>query len=316
MKIRQRSVFFVLLGAAIFAARGDSPPARVRLEELLSIGGPENDALFLWTGVSVDREENVFFSDALDCSIKKFSPDGILLKKAGRKGQGPGEFEKPVGVSVIGDRVYAWDLYARALQAFDLNLVYRETLPMPGTVDGLAGLPGGRIAACVRPSYTSAKVVIFLPDGTPVREFVLSELKDPTVFGTVCFAVDPSGESYFSYLFRDLVEKRNAAGERVWAREVLGAGPGVLNDVQGLKVPSETCLLSLARDGQGRVFALGGTKAVHQGRDVFVFRSDGSALASFILPEPSHSLYFDHRDCLYVSADGGVTMKKYRVMFE
>ncbi|MCX6565573.1 MAG: hypothetical protein NTW38_03985 [Candidatus Aminicenantes bacterium] len=316
MKIRRDFVFLVLFAVAMCAAWGDSLAARIKLEELSTIGGPETDALFLWTAISVDPEDNVFFSDALDCSIKKFGPDGVLLKKAGRKGQGPGEFEKPAGVAVIGDQVYAWDLFGRALQVFDRNLVYRETLLMPGTVDGLAGFPGGRVAACIRPSYTQAKVVVFSPDGTPVREFALSDPKDPTLFGTVSFAVDPSGESYFGYLFRDLVEKRSAAGERIWARTAIGAGPSAVNDVQGFKVPSETCILSLARDGQGRVFILGGTKAVHQGRDVFVFRPDGSVLASLVLPEPSHTLYFDHRDRLYVSADGGVTMKKYRVTFE
>ena len=52
------------------------------------------------------------------------------------------------------------------------------------------------------------------------------------------------------------------------------------------------------------------------GRDVFVLGPEGAVLGSFVLPEPSHSVYFDHRDFLYVSADGGVTMKKYRVTFK
>jgi hypothetical protein len=316
MKIRRDSVFFLLFAAAMCVAWGDSPAAHIRIEELSTIGGPETEALFLWTAVSVDPDDNVFFSDALDCSIKKFGPDGVLLNKAGRKGQGPGEFEKPAGVAVIGDHVYAWDLYGRALQVFDRNLVYRETLLMPGTVDGLAGLPGGHVAACIRPSYTQAKVVMFSSDGTPVREFALTDPMDPTLFGTVSFAVEPSGESYFGYLFRDLVEKRSAAGERIWARAAMGAGPTAVDDIRGFKVPSETCILSLARDGQGRVYVLGGTKAVHKGRDVFVFSSEGSFLGSLILPEPSYILYFDRRDRLYVSADGGVTMKKYRVTFE
>jgi len=316
MKIRQRSAFLILFAAAVFAARGDSPAMRVRLEELSAIGGPDTDALFLWTAVSVDRDENVFFSDALDCSLKKFGPDGTLLKKAGGRGRGPGEFEKPTGAVVIGDAVYAWDLYARSLQVFDRDLVYQKTLAMPGTVDGLAGLSGGNLAACIRPSYNLAKLVVFSPEGTPAREFTLTDPADPVHSGTVSMAVDPSGEFYFGYLFRDLVEKRKAGGERIWAREVLGKDPGVLNDIQGFRIPSETCILSLARDGQGRVYVLGGTLAADQGRDVFVFGPDGATLASFVLPEPSHTLYFDQRDRLYVSADGGVTMKKFRVVFE
>ena len=316
MKHRLVFALFVLSAAAVFATGKDLPAVRVGLEELAAIGGPESDALFLWTGISVDRDGNVYFSDALGCSLKKFGPDGALLKRAGRKGRGPGEFDKPVGLAVVGERVYAWDLYDRSVQVFDRDLDYRLTLPMPGSVDALAVLPGGEIAACVRASLVLTKVVVFRPDGTPVREFDLTDPKDEMAPGSISLAVDPSGAAYYGYLFRNLVEKRSLDGERIWSREILGAGPGVSGNVQGIPLPAETCILSLARDGRGRLFVLGGSAAGRPGRDVFVLGPEGAVLGSFVLPEPSHSVYFDHRDFLYVSADGGVTMKKYRVTFK
>ena len=316
MKHLKISGFLVLFAAAALAAGGDAPATRVKLEEISSIGGPESDALFLWTTVSVDPEGNAYFSDALDCSIKKFGPDGVLLKKVGRPGQGPGEFNKPTGVAVIGDRVYAWDLYGAALQVFDRDLVFQKTIAMPGTVDGLAALPGGRVAACVRPSYLLAKVIVYTPDGAPVREFIVADSTGREIFGSVRMEIDRSGEFYFGYLFRDLLEKRDAEGRRIWSRAAIGGGPNPVDDIKGLKIPSETCVLSLAGDGRGRIYVLGGSLAAHHGRDVFVFRPDGSPLASFLLPEPSHTVYFDHQDRLCVSADGGTTMRRYRVTFE
>ena len=112
------------------------------------------------------------------------------------------------------------------------------------------------------------------------------------------------------------MEKRSDAGGRIWSREILGRGPGVLSNVQGIPLPAETCILSLARDGRGRLFVLGGSAAGRPGRDVFVLGPEGVVLGSFALPEPSHTVYFDQRDFLYVPADGGATMKKYRVTFE
>jgi hypothetical protein len=314
--IQRGFVFAVLFAAAVFTSGGNRPTADIGLEEISTIGGPEANLLFLWTSVAVDGDDNVYFSDALDYSIKKFGPDGELLKKTGRRGSGPGAFEKTAGVAVIGDFVYAWDLYARALQVFDRDLVYQKTLPMPGNVDGLAALADGRIAAAVRPSYDRPMIVVFTPEGKMIREFSLVDPGNPASTGTVSLAAGPSGEFYLGYLFRDLIEKRGAGGERVWARTPMTTGRSPAADVQGFSFPSETCVLNLARDGRGRIYVLGGTKAAHKGRDIYVFNPDGSAVATLVLPEPSYSVYFDRRDFLYVSADGGVTMKKYRLIFK
>ncbi|MHB8053908.1 MAG: NHL repeat-containing protein [Candidatus Aminicenantales bacterium] len=314
--IKRGFVFAVFFAAAVFASGGNRPAGDVALEEISIIGGPEADLLFLWTSVAVDRDENVYFSDALEYSIKKFGPGGEMLKKTGCRGSGPGAFEKAAGMAVIGDFVYAWDLYAPALQVFDRDLVYQKTITMPGNVDALAGLAGGRIAAAVRPSYDRPMIVILTPEGKTIREFSLVDPGKPAPAGTISLAAGPSEEFYVGYLFRDLVEKRGPEGERLWARAPMTKDPPPVAEAQDLKLPSETCILNLARDSRGRIYVLGGTKAEHQGRDVFIFEADGSTVGVLVLPEPSYSVYFDHRDFLYVSADGGVTMKKYRVIFK
>ena len=308
-------ILVLALLLAVSPAAGRTPAADVELEEISTIGGPEADLLYLWTSIAVDGDGNIYCSDALDFSIKKFSPDGRLLKKTGKRGGGPGEFEKAVGVGLVGDLVYAWDLYARALQVFDRNLVYLKTIPAPGSVEGLAVLPGGSIAAAVRPSQDRPTLIVLSPEGTILRQFPLYNEDRLLSTGTVSLAAGPKGEFYLGYLFQNLIEKRGAGGERIWFRSPMKDKPNPPVDFLSFKLPSETCILSLARDSRGRIYALGGTQAVHAGRDVFVFGADGSSAGGFILPEPSHTLYFDHRDCLYVSADAGMTVKTYRLIF-
>ncbi|MGB6866412.1 MAG: 6-bladed beta-propeller, partial [Candidatus Aminicenantaceae bacterium] len=68
---------------------------KVTLEEVLSVGSLDDDTLFQWVGVTVDSYGQIYVTDAMDYSLKKFDADGKLLQKAGGKGQGPGEFLAP-----------------------------------------------------------------------------------------------------------------------------------------------------------------------------------------------------------------------------
>jgi hypothetical protein len=317
MRIPSSFVFVIPIFAVVslFAA-GPDGPAQIKLEEVLSIGGPDADLLFQWTGVSVDRDDQIFVVDTLDYSLKKFDPRGRLLGKVGRKGQGPGEFEKAVGVSVVGDSVYAWDLSVRAVQVFDRNLVYRKSLPLPGLVDGLGPAPDGALAVGILGPDGSPKIIVIDAEGNIVREIAYQEKEDRFFGDSVRFVVGPSREIYIGYLFRDLVEKRDSSGARIWAKNPWGAKSVSLREIRGFKIPTESCVLSVARDSRGRIYVLGGKKAPHPARDVVVYDSDGTPAGGFLLPEASHSLYFDHRDFLYVAADGGVTLKKYRLIIK
>jgi len=67
----------------------------IQLEPFLTLGSMEDDLLFQWIGVTVDLLGNIYVTDSLDYSLKKFSSDGNLLKKRGGRGQGPGEFMAP-----------------------------------------------------------------------------------------------------------------------------------------------------------------------------------------------------------------------------
>ncbi len=50
--------------------------------------------------MSIGNEGNLFILDQADHSVKIFTPDGELIRTAGGKGSGPGEFENPMSLGV------------------------------------------------------------------------------------------------------------------------------------------------------------------------------------------------------------------------
>lgn len=56
--------------------------------------------------VDVDRDGNVYVLEALVPEIRVYGPDGRLLRRIGRRGAGPGEFEGAPMFGVLGDTVW------------------------------------------------------------------------------------------------------------------------------------------------------------------------------------------------------------------
>ena len=69
-------------------------------------------------GLDVDSRGNVYVADR-SSQLLVFSPAGAVLRKLGRKGQGPGEFDGIAGVRVLpGDSVYAFDVGLQRVTVF------------------------------------------------------------------------------------------------------------------------------------------------------------------------------------------------------
>lgn len=306
----------LVLGPA-YAAGGGDAVRKVGLEEVLSIGGLDDQALFQWTGVATDGAGNIYVLDAMDFSLKKFGPDGRLLKKAGRKGQGPGEFMAPRLLACSGERLYATDQNVFGVYVFDRELRFLGKIPCPSLILALAALGDGRLAVAVMGMASPGKVLMLDADGRVLSEFIPAEGPGKGILmDSMSFAQDKDGQFYVAYLFRDSVEKWTREGNRLWSKAFLGQKKIATTEVQSLVLPSETCFKDVALDAFGHVFVLGGKLSKHPSRDVYVLDKYGALLATFTLPEPSHCLHIDGRNYLYARANDGITLKKYKILYD
>lgn len=70
------------------------------LGEDLNIGKEDEDYLFYRVrGISLDSEDNIYVVDSGNYRIQKFDRNGKYQQTIGRKGEGPGEFRRPLGIS-------------------------------------------------------------------------------------------------------------------------------------------------------------------------------------------------------------------------
>jgi len=128
--------------------------ARLVLEPIWTIGGggsPEQDFSTI-TAVAVRDDGSIFILDGKECLIKAFDAKAGFLRSFGKKGQGPGELNGPLGLMITpANELLVEDTINRRLSFFALDGKFlRHQSTAQGMGMGLAGFlmdPNGRIAA-------------------------------------------------------------------------------------------------------------------------------------------------------------------------
>ncbi len=285
------------------------------LEEVLSIGSLEDDTLFQWVGVAVDREQYIYVTDTLDYSLKKFDAKGNLAKKTGRKGQGPGEFLAPRYIDNTEISIYVSDQYNPKIQVFDKNLNYTHSIPIPMPISDFSVLPEEEIAVATLSTTKSGRIYIFNPTGKIQREIQYTNEKLPLMMDMVNFELDSQGILFLAYNYQDKIEKFSPEGKKLWSKKLLGVKKVQKEKIASLVVPSKLIYKDIALDNSGNIFVLGGSFSKNPSRDVYILNPEGDLLNTITLPDTSHCIYIDAQGYLYSRANEGVTLKKFKMKF-
>jgi hypothetical protein len=102
----------------------DAPLLTLREESRIGSSTDPNIGFTLITGAAVDRDGNVYAFDSRESEFRVFGRDGQLLRKFGRRGEGPGEFDSAPSFGVTGDTLWTLErdgVAGRKLTLFRLN---------------------------------------------------------------------------------------------------------------------------------------------------------------------------------------------------
>ncbi len=102
------------------------------LEKELIIGEAEGREEYMFSEIGtivVDDEERIYISDRKETHIKVFDKNGVYLITIGRKGQGPGEFERISGLQITHQQeLLVFDMNMRRLSFFTVDGKLIDTL--------------------------------------------------------------------------------------------------------------------------------------------------------------------------------------------
>ncbi len=309
--IRLIVVLLVVCVLSTLASENASP--KVTLEEVLSVGSLDDDILFQWVGVTVDSYGQIYVTDAMDYSLKKFDADGKLIQKAGRKGQGPGEFLAPRLLVRSDDHLFVTDQSLPGIQVFDHNLKFVYRIPIKIPIGDVQVISDDRIAAVALLINQSGSIHVYDHGGQILKQIHYTEGKKSSMMDWVEIDFDSEDNLYVVYNFQDRIEKFDVDGGRLWSRSLLGIKKIKTKKVGPWEVPDKIVFKDIVFDSEDWMYILGGGHSANPSRDVYVLNPDGVLLTTFTLPESSHCIYIDSNNFLYSRANDGITLKKYRI---
>ncbi len=313
-KMFMRAAAVVLIvPLSIFAAE---KRLKISIQEILSIGALDDEAIFQWTGVAADADGFIYVLDGLDYSLKKFDARGKLVKKAGRKGQGPGEFLAPRLLACSQDFLYATDQTVLGISVFDKELQFKKRIPFSEPVTDLFVLSDTTMAIAVMRIQGPGKIVVADGSGRVQTELAYQEKYAGPMMDSVSVALDGQGHFYLAYVFQDRIESWDRSGKRLWSKNLLGIKKVEMKKIDDYVLPTEVCYKDVSLDDRGRLFVLAGKHAKNPSRDVYVLSPSGEWLSTLTLPDTTHCIYIDRQNFLYARANQGITLKKYRLIYE
>jgi len=95
----------------------------------LEIKEPEKIIFHGLEDIATDSKNNIYILDRKEKFMYLFNEEGKFLKKIGRPGQGPGEFERPCSIYIDSkDTIYILDEGHRRVEIFDSNANYIKSI--------------------------------------------------------------------------------------------------------------------------------------------------------------------------------------------
>jgi len=304
-----------LSGFVSLAWTGDKDDPKVRIEEVLSIGQLDDDSLFQWAAVAADEEGHIYLTDSMDYSLKKFDDRGFFLARAGRRGQGPGEFTAPRLLVYRKDFLYVTDQNKPGIQVFDKKLEYQTSIPILSAIFDLEVITADRLAVATLNLKASPAIIIYDSRGKIVRKILYSKESLGFMMDLVSFTLDASGSVFIAFTYSDRIQKFDSQGREIWSIKLFEGKKSKRKKVAGFDVPAHMVNKDLTLDSRGNLYVLGGALASSPSREVFVIDPTGKLVTSFVLPDTTHCIYMDGRDYLYSRANDGITLKIYRLSF-
>jgi 6-bladed beta-propeller len=271
-----------------------------------------------------DDEGNIYVLDTKDFCVKKFGADGTFLRRFGRRGQGPGEFQYPMTIGIVGQTRLIVSSMSSDFNIFDLDgkyvdhfrlSQYQGILPAFMKSDRLVGysfeLDGEN-------SRDNKILKIYDFKGQAQHKFgepfLLETAQKTWSANFLQITVDDKDNIFVAFLNQNRIEKYSGTGRLIlsinrdlpynieyrYEKSTMDIGGKVVPIDQNVFTPVSR---GIGLDGRGRIWVLAYQKAAPQGKppkdftlqDYLAFEVyDGSGILLSRVPLPRELARFDN----------------------
>jgi hypothetical protein len=296
----------------------------LRLKLLNTFGDSKQGYIAEASDIAVDEEGRVYIADRLLHHVIVYDRMGKFITAFGRRGKGPGEFENPTWIAYRNGRIAVGNFPSPRVQIFDKNFKYLTSFYAPSSIAGLRLGPDGAPWITTAGPDRNRIVTKYDPEGKPVLTMGPQGIPSTNNFLSgqwyMIFWIDISHEGLVALAsaVRNDVQLYTAQGQLIRRFSV----PGLPREVNWEKlegtdwdIPSGGMFFRICFDRAGKIFLLSESGQLGN-RALYVMEPDGSFMTRLLLPEPTRVLYVDANNDLYLTANKGTLVRKYKIIYE
>ncbi|MDI6846210.1 MAG: 6-bladed beta-propeller [Candidatus Saccharicenans sp.] len=268
--------------------------------------------------------ETLFVLDSADGCVRLFDKKGNLIKIIGKKGKGPGEFNRPEGIclDITGQSIIVADTASRRIQILDFEGRLKASLNLNFPPTGVAA-SGDRLYLLAFPGSSlliknEGLVKIYNQNLEPVGEFLkpatTNDISMNLLANSIILKTDRNGQLLAARQFAlNEVQVFDPQGRLTRRFEIIYKGaelspPGLDLRIQHNEDLQKLALLVLdvAFDSANNYYFLAGTSGkqpdgtLEKGREIYRYSSQGKYLGTIILPLRARLIAFSPEDELYL----------------
>ncbi len=105
--------------------------------------GEDAGDMYWPTSCALDADNNLYVADEYLNRITIYTEDGDYVSHWGALGSGPGEFNSPSGITIVGDTMWLVDSKNHRIQSYALDGTFKSQFGEYGSGDGQLNLPWG-----------------------------------------------------------------------------------------------------------------------------------------------------------------------------
>jgi len=291
------------------------------LKKLKKIAPEGKGEIYKCIDLTTDELGNIYITDMLDYSIKKYNRNGDFIKKTGKKGEGPGEFHSPGLIDYYQGKIYVSQQMYPKIQIFNKNLNYINTIPLQTFVwcleifDNKLFVTSASILSAVNNSgvFQIKDNGKFMINSGEIKNDVKKNNIPDFLYRFKKFTIDKRGNYYIVNNYINKIEKYNKRDRKIWetALDFLNVKRAKKNK-KGL--PDKIIFKSIQLDNEGFIYILGGRYSKNSSRDIYILDIDGYHIKTLTLNESSNYIHIDKDNKLYSRGDMGCAINVYKII--
>jgi len=316
MKRNIRIVFYTIIFTCTFLSLFGQSVIKITLNQDFSIGGENSEDIYQCASLCTGPEGNIYLTDIMDYSIKKFNSTGEFLGKTGRRGGGPGEFNAIRLIMYKQSKLYVTDQYKPGIQVFTENLKYIKTISYNKPIADICSVSKDLIAVVGVVLSGEGYIDIIDSSGKIIRSVMYEHGENNLPIAVMAhFKIDNNGNIYIASLFKDRIVKTDSKGKLIWKKNMFGKTNPRVEQIDGMSFPKDTFYKFVELDTSGNIFILGGGLSKNPSKDIYVFNEQGDFITTITLDQETHFIHIDKENKLYSREMLSTKIVQYEIIY-